>query len=779
MLGSVKTYWRFRLACAYALKMLTYLPATHPFWATGHDAQFNFSVALTDYQPNGPKDKKLLKTMRNTKAPMNERLKAYYPDVIDGFADVGYIERTIISYIFDAAVYGLQCQVMAPLRSGATARTRREKLPHKIKLKTECHSHPGLFDPPADQPYLGSAVFFLAFTGNEHYEYIKFVENQAIVLPTVNDELIPENVEILPPTSVVEYLRQEVLAAEEDDTKVYEFDDHQKVFEIAKVSLASQVLGGHTTNFEEATEKLTLVETELKHARRRKTTDPQQQENLLNIRSNLQAQISRFEQIMEEEDKRLNIEARLQLKDSVSHLRFTGTNWYAVLREDKDFPAMKVRVLFDWVLANYHPFWIKFMMGDGREHWFTKSNNMHEIVPGTSTNQNVYIIFFVEIRKKIHEDARKLYYILGVKEADQNNKILNESSRIEEKPADYDWLVSFLEKHDRENNTSWSIAFDTSKDRLQSSPQPSAQNCRCFPSHGSLPKNHGARCYVKETVTCKEENERPVLKVDTRQISGLRWNEKKQTWQGMVCDAFGNAENSIMDLEEDWVNTNYPDLEFLEQCRVKSAKQKHFVKIPAGAAKTSDVIPDHLIMPDAPKVIFQQKTSNTCISYGLASALAFLKETKVAFDLFKLGKDIEERKIDSKLIGTKSILGIVCQFMRKSSADNRFVPHKIPVNVDLLDPECVSMHPKLVVLMGDDNDTTHAVTIVGKWIFDSAFPQALPLIRESLNLSCGDNCLFIRHVIGYEFKPHQNQNKKAAQRRNAAKNKKNKKNELS
>ncbi len=50
----------------------------------------------------------------------------------------------------------------------------------------------------------------------------------------------------------------------------------------------------------------------------------------------------------------------------------------------------------------------------------------------------------------------------------------------------------------------------------------------------------------------------------------------------------------------------------------------------------------------------------------------------------------------------------------------------------------------VVVPTGENGQVSHAVTIVGKWIFDANEIQALPLTQESLDICCGQTCVGIQ-----------------------------------
>ena len=77
----------------------------------------------------------------------------------------------------------------------------------------------------------------------------------------------------------------------------------------------------------------------------------------------------------------------------------------------------------------------------------------------------------------------------------------------------------------------------------------------------------------------------------------------------------------------------------------------------------------------------------------------------------------------------------------------RLKPHQLSVN-SILVP---SSDFRLVCLLGDDFDNTHAITIIDNWIFDSGLERALPLTQDSLNYCCGDNTVCLKDDKGYAF----------------------------
>ena len=51
----------------------------------------------------------------------------------------------------------------------------------------------------------------------------------------------------------------------------------------------------------------------------------------------------------------------------------------------------------------------------------------------------------------------------------------------------------------------------------------------------------------------------------------------------------------------------------------------------------------------------------------------------------------------------------------------------------------ISPYPTLILLKYFLGDIQHCVTVVGKWIFDSNFPFAVPLAKDNLSYCCIDD----------------------------------------
>lgn len=62
---------------------------------------------------------------------------------------------------------------------------------------------------------------------------------------------------------------------------------------------------------------------------------------------------------------------------------------------------------------------------------------------------------------------------------------------------------------------------------------------------------------------------------------------------------------------------------------------------------------------------------------------------------------------------------------------------------------------KLIIIISDDNQISHAVCIDNKYIFDSNSPKCLPMTKEGINCCCGKNNYFvgIKYRYYFQFQP--------------------------
>jgi hypothetical protein len=167
------------------------------------------------------------------------------------------------------------------------------------------------------------------------------------------------------------------------------------------------------------------------------------------------------------------------------------------------------------------------------------------------------------------------------------------------------------------------------------------------------------------------------------------------------------------------------------------------VRIPEGSAE------DHTeqmllqgICADAPQLKYKrtgslEENDRTCVLKSAASALCFLGYKRLAYFLCndlnrgmktESGFEFFQRCTEPKLLTKKERKYF--QFTKLKKGLSKW---------DIIKDSQEYMMC-LVGLQSSDHKTDHAISICGKWIFDSNFQTALPLNRESLDLCCSSDC---------------------------------------
>jgi hypothetical protein len=166
------------------------------------------------------------------------------------------------------------------------------------------------------------------------------------------------------------------------------------------------------------------------------------------------------------------------------------------------------------------------------------------------------------------------------------------------------------------------------------------------------------------------------------------------------------------------------------------------VRIPEGSAEDHTKLLLTLdAVPSAPELKYRQRgivhdNDRTCVLKGAASALFYLGYERLAFYLCNdLGS------------GMKTDCGF--EYFQKSMDPKRLEKRErkafqvIKVKKGLTKWDVINDSQKytmcLLGLQSSDHKTDHAISIAGKWIFDSNFGNALPLTRESLDMCCSSD----------------------------------------
>ena len=167
----------------------------------------------------------------------------------------------------------------------------------------------------------------------------------------------------------------------------------------------------------------------------------------------------------------------------------------------------------------------------------------------------------------------------------------------------------------------------------------------------------------------------------------------------------------------------------------------------------------------APWVLFEQKDEQSCCFASLASALAAVHDIKAAkiimshlpkslqvpFGTFKTRMDYAKAVMTDQV---RKPNDPYLNYMRNDSK-GRVKHDRSSTQADEIKgkPYNPLAKPDMIVtllqLLDNNGGNSHCVTVVGNWIFDSNFPQALPLSVASLNKCCTDPSN--KHIVyGYK-----------------------------
>jgi len=154
-----------------------------------------------------------------------------------------------------------------------------------------------------------------------------------------------------------------------------------------------------------------------------------------------------------------------------------------------------------------------------------------------------------------------------------------------------------------------------------------------------------------------------------------------------------------------------------------------------------------------PKIVDENNVAGKvkCLYLSLAHAFASMQdETNTTANLGGLLAQEAEHHNDHEILPWKSLKKSLITFMIKTAP--WLVPHNVKEQTleNLMDDE--HHGPKVVILQGSDGSRNHAVTIVGKWIFDSNAKSARPLNKEELSFCLGGKVTFVNVVVGIHYK---------------------------
>jgi hypothetical protein len=238
-------------------------------------------------------------------------------------------------------------------------------------------------------------------------------------------------------------------------------------------------------------------------------------------------------------------------------------------------------------------------------------------------------------------------------------------------------------------------------------------------------------------------SEKYYLNTNDNQISGIAYNTIEQTYYGLEKLDVDNVLH--VELEEEWVEKNFPD-DFLTVVKEKASTDLNkFIKVPVGHAKPT-MSPE--CIHKNPTIKFLQDGKDNCVFSSIASATFFLGYEDLAYKIMSFEHTFAHSNFDPKY---KSLLGVVSRKLcsldcRTFNRDYQLRRIKFPQKFDLV--RSAKENPTSiyhVVIRGADCSINHCVSIVNNYLFDGNYTNAWGLNYESLKQCLDSDFVGIEH----------------------------------
>jgi hypothetical protein len=155
--------------------------------------------------------------------------------------------------------------------------------------------------------------------------------------------------------------------------------------------------------------------------------------------------------------------------------------------------------------------------------------------------------------------------------------------------------------------------------------------------------------------------------------------------------------------------------------------KRRWIPVPVGS-KMEDPPPKELLYPGI-RCRYQQNDYNTCVYKSMASVFHFAGRKDVANYLSSIAHASGTPDLDAVTQVTR-----LCTEVQKRETVYRKIDYlkkeKAIARLNIYDPE---PNPKLWILLAKDGGTSHAVGVIGDYVFDSNVPNAMKLSKETLD----------------------------------------------
>jgi hypothetical protein len=205
-------------------------------------------------------------------------------------------------------------------------------------------------------------------------------------------------------------------------------------------------------------------------------------------------------------------------------------------------------------------------------------------------------------------------------------------------------------------------------------------------------------------------------------------------YQSLMYNKEGKSEIGFS-LNCTWVHGVFNErfLELVREVGIKDDMNKtkwskrRWISVPVGS-KMDDQPPTELIYPGV-RCRYQQNDYNTCVYKSMASVFHFAGRKDVANYLSSIAHASGTPDLDAV-----TQVNRLCTEVQKRETVYRKIDYmkkeKAIARLNIYDPE---PNPKLWILLARDGGSSHAVGVIGDYVFDSNVPNAMKLSKETLD----------------------------------------------
>jgi hypothetical protein len=233
------------------------------------------------------------------------------------------------------------------------------------------------------------------------------------------------------------------------------------------------------------------------------------------------------------------------------------------------------------------------------------------------------------------------------------------------------------------------------------------------------------------------------------QISGLKYNKETEKYYGLELDTKGNYQREV-ELTDKWMKDNFKELmDSLKERAIN--KNQPYYNVPLQDPQPSRKNRGN---SSCPKIVYKQGEERTCAFDSLCSAFSYLRFDREAKSLHEFRnyfyKHLYQQYFDK-------IPECMMRFIRSNDEFKYFRRQygqiRLSSNHLVYNFGCDAKDIRFLQIAGTDGSVSHAICIIGGYIFDSNCDFALKFNEANMNDCCNES-LFDHVVMGYHFKLH-------------------------